>query len=131
MLLTGDARGDHVLAGLEAQGALAPGGTMHVDLLKLPHHGSIRNVDRDFFERITADHYVVSADGRHHNPDVGALELLTEVRGDAEYTLHFTNRVPDVAEFLERDQPRRRYRVVYRDDDAPSVRVELGEPLPD
>ena len=131
MLLTGDARGDHVLAGLEAQGALQPGGTMHVDLLKLPHHGSIRNVDRDFFERVTADHYVVSADGRHHNPDVETFELLTDVRGDAEYTLHLTNRVPAVSAFLEREGPRRRFHVVYRDEDAPSVRVELGEPLAD
>lgn len=110
---------------------LAPGGSMQIDVVKLPHHGSIRNVDRDFFERITADHYVFSADGKHHNPDVETLELLTEVRGGAAYTLHFTNHVPDVAEFLERDQPVRRYQVVVRDEADLSICVELGEPLAD
>jgi hypothetical protein len=106
---------------------------MKVDVLKLPHHGSIRNVDRDFLERIEADHYVVSADGKHHNPDLEMLELLTDVRGDAPYTLHLTNRVPHAAEFLEADRarPDRRYRVVYREGDAPSVKVELSDPLPD
>ncbi|HEU0078687.1 MAG TPA: hypothetical protein VFQ76_13630 [Longimicrobiaceae bacterium] len=131
MLLTGDARGDHVLLGLETRKYLEPGGTMKVDVLKLPHHGSERNVHPDFFRRVLADHYVVSADGEHGNPDVPTLQMLTEVRGDAEYTIYLTNRVPAVVEFLERDQPERSYRVVYREDGELSVRVELGDPLPD
>ena len=36
---------------------------MHVDVLKMPHHGSDRNMDRAFLERITADHYVFSGNG--------------------------------------------------------------------
>ncbi len=131
MLLTGDARGDHVLAGLEARGYLEPGGTIKVDVLKLPHHGSERNVEPEFFRRVVADHYVVSADGEHGNPDPPTLKMLTEVRGDDEYTIHLTNRVSWAVEFFDEDQPRRRYRVVYREDDQPSVRVELGDPLPD
>lgn len=131
MLLTGDARGDHVLAGLEARGYLEPGGTMKVDVLKLPHHGSERNVEPEFFRRVVADHYVVSADGEHGNPDVPTLEMITRVRGDAEYTIYLTNRVPAAVAFFDEDQPKRNYRVVYREDDQPSVRVELGDPLPD
>ena len=131
MLLTGEARGDYVLEQMEAQGLIEPEGRIHVDLLKLPHHGSIRNVDRDFFERITADHYVISADGEHHNPDTECLALLTDVRGDAEYTIHLTNPVPHAVAFFERDQPNRSYRVVYRAADRPSVVVDLGEPLAD
>ena len=50
-------------------GVLRTGGTMHVDLLKVPHHGSANNLDDDFFERITADHYVFSGDGEHGNPE--------------------------------------------------------------
>jgi hypothetical protein len=69
MLLTGDARGDKILKGLELVGVLRTGGTMHVDLLKVPHHGSANNLDDDFFERITADHYVFSGDGEHGNPE--------------------------------------------------------------
>ena len=49
ILLTGDARGDYVLEGLKAAGVLD--GTLHLDVLKVPHHGSNRDVEVDFFER--------------------------------------------------------------------------------
>lgn len=91
MLLTGDARGDYLIEGLKAEGLLAEGGTLHVDILKMPHHGSDRNVDPSFFTTITADHYVASADGTFGNPDRPTLEMLIERRGKAaEYTIHLT-----------------------------------------
>lgn len=82
MLLTGDARGDDVREGLRDAGLWREGQTFHVDLLKLPHHGSDRNVDTDFFRDVTADHYVVSGDGRHGNPEVATFEMLLTARTD-------------------------------------------------
>ena len=91
MLLTGDARGDYLIEGLKAEGLLADGGTLHVDILKMPHHGSDRNVDPSFFTTITADHYVASADGTFGNPDRTTLEMLIDQRGkQAQYTIHLT-----------------------------------------
>lgn len=90
MLLTGDARGDKILKGLEMAGVLAPGKKMHVDLLKVPHHGSSNNLDRDFFERITADHYVFSGNGEHGNPERESLEMLFDARGADPFELHLT-----------------------------------------
>ena len=90
MLLTGDARGDKVLAGLEQAGLIEEGGSLHVDLLKIPHHGSDHNVETDFFRRITADHYVVSGDGRHGNPEPAMFEMIFTARGDDPYHLHLT-----------------------------------------
>ena len=55
---------------------------MHVDVLKVPHHGSSNNLDDDFFERIIADHYVFSGDGEHGNPERETLEMLFKARGD-------------------------------------------------
>jgi hypothetical protein len=125
MLLTGDARGDFVRDGLRDAGLLK-NDKIHVDLLKVPHHGSARNVRRDFFEQVTADHYVISADGRFENPDVEMLKMLTEARGAAEYTIHLTNRVADVKTFFDTDLPKgRKYKVIYREDDKPSVNVAL------
>jgi beta-lactamase superfamily II metal-dependent hydrolase len=125
MLLTGDARGDFVRDGLRGAGLLKHD-KIHVDLLKVPHHGSVRNVRRDFFEQVTADHYVISADGRFDNPDVKMLKMLTEARGAAEYTIHLTNKVADVKRFFDKDRPKgRKYKVVYREDDKPSVSVAL------
>jgi beta-lactamase superfamily II metal-dependent hydrolase len=91
MLLTGDARGDHVMRGLQDAGVLT-GATAHFDVLKVPHHGSDRNVTVDFFRRLPADHYIVSGNGKHGNPEIETLRMLAEARGAAPYTVHFTYR---------------------------------------
>lgn len=93
MLLTGDGRGDHLLEGLDSQGFLRQG-RVDVDLFKIPHHGSSRNVETSTFETIVAEHYVISANGEHHNPDIEMLAMLAEGREKAEpnghYSVHFT-----------------------------------------
>jgi beta-lactamase superfamily II metal-dependent hydrolase len=131
MLLTGDARGDKTVNGLEASGLLKKGKALHVDLLKVPHHGSDRNVAKTFFERITATHYVISADGTHGNPDVPTLEWLVEARGQDVYTIHLTNKVAAAAKFLDAAKKKRKFKVVYRKASAKSVIIDLGEPLAD
>ena len=92
ILLTGDARGDRIIEGLQLAGLLQPGAssTMHVDVMKVPHHGSANNVDRTFFERITADHYVMSGNGEHGNPERETLQMLFDARGTAPFVVHFT-----------------------------------------
>lgn len=96
MLLTGDARGDKILEGLELVGLMKKRSKMHVDLLKVPHHGSANNLDNDFFERITADHYVFSGDGEHGNPERESLQMLLDARGDADYTVHLTYPIKNI-----------------------------------
>lgn len=96
MLLTGDARGDFILEGLELVGLLKKKGKMHVDLLKVPHHGSANNLEVDFFKRVTASHYVFSGDGEHGNPERESLEMLLTARGNAKYTIHLTYPVNEI-----------------------------------
>jgi beta-lactamase superfamily II metal-dependent hydrolase len=137
MLLTGDARGDYVLEALERAGLLEPGGTLHVDLLKLPHHGSHHNVDTDFFERITADHYVASGDGRHGNPELATLEMLVESRADGdEYTLWLTYAPEECIEKYPATKVRKlleKHDVDVRtpEEGALGVCVDLDDPLED
>ncbi|MET1110041.1 MAG: MBL fold metallo-hydrolase [Allosphingosinicella sp.] len=91
ILLTGDARGDYLLQGLKQEGQLDAAGKLHLDVFKLPHHGSDRNIDKDFFRDVTADHYVASADGTYINPDRPTLEMLIESRPKGDnYTIHLT-----------------------------------------
>ena len=52
----------------------------------------------NFFERITADHYVFSGDGEHGNPEREALEMLFAARGSAEFTVHLTYPVKEIDE---------------------------------
>lgn len=93
MLLTGDARGDDILAGLESAGFIDDKhkGTCHFDVLKMPHHGSDRNMTEDFLHRITANHYIFSANGEHDNPDKPTVEMLVRARSGNSFFLHFTN----------------------------------------
>jgi beta-lactamase superfamily II metal-dependent hydrolase len=130
MLLTGDARGDFLLDGLRSAGLLkkAP---FHVDIFKLPHHGSIRNVRLELFEQITADHYVVSANGKFGNPDLPTLKLLIEARGKDKYTIHLTNPVPKVMTFLKKAKTGKNFKISVRDPEALSVVVDLGDALED
>lgn len=75
ILFTGDGRGDFIIDGLEKAGLLKEG-KIHVNVFKVPHHGSVRNATEDFFDKITADTYIISADGRHHNPDFETLSWI-------------------------------------------------------
>lgn len=107
LLLTGDGRGDHLLKGLEQAGLLDQAGTMHVDVLKLAHHGSDRNVNRKFFTRVTADTYVASADGKDGNPDFATLEWIVETAHDAGRTITIvaTNETPSIEKLGEEYDP--------------------------
>jgi beta-lactamase superfamily II metal-dependent hydrolase len=98
MLLTGDARGDKVIEGLELAGLLKKDGksTIHVDIFKCPHHGSKRNNDPISFRRIKADHYVFSGNGQHGNPARETLEMLWGERGDEKYTVHLTYPIDEI-----------------------------------
>ena len=141
MLLTGDARGDDILAGLTSAGFIdnPKKGKVHFDVLKMPHHGSNRNMTLDFLKRITADHYVISANGEHTNPDADTVEWIAQARAGDSYLIHFTNEkmidpakknldvgkaVKDVlsAHKIERQ-------AVYRPDNALGLRVDLFDAL--
>lgn len=126
ILLTGDARGDKVLEGMELVRRLAPGGTLHVDVLKMPHHGSDRNLDPVFFQRLTADHYVFSGNGENGNPERATLQMLLDARGDATFTLHLTYPLADID--LERkkdwDKEQQRERAAARGNPRASVRED-------
>ncbi len=137
ILLTGDARGDDIIRDLESAGLKQPGEPFHVDVLKLPHHGSSRNVAPVFFEQVTANHYVVSSNGeKFSNPDIPTLQWLSDSRADAPYRLYLTYPLDqfdpafDRAGFeallaSERHQGRP-HEVIFPNEGAPSVRWVVG-----
>ncbi len=135
ILLTGDGRGDHTLAGLRSA-KLLEDGKLRLDVLKLPHHGSERNVAPDYFETVVAKHYVVSADGKFDNPDVGTLQMISAARRDDDFTIHLTYPtgefdVPRIGEKVEtffagERRAGRAYRVVARPPGELSVRVAVA-----
>lgn len=84
ILLTADARGDVIISALAQAGYTDDKGNAEVDVLVLPHGGSDRNVAVDFFRKVKARHYVMSADGSFKNPELRTFEMLFEARrGDS------------------------------------------------
>src|SRR5688572_19256388 len=70
LLLTGDAQQEFIIDGLKKTG-LMPNDSLHVDVLKVQHHGSENNLDVDFAAQVSADHYLFCGNGEHENPDLG------------------------------------------------------------
>jgi hypothetical protein len=137
MLLTGDARGDLILEAVDAAG-ISQHGMLHVDVLKLPHHGSDHNVDTDFFERISADHYIASGDGKHGNPEIATLQMIGDARSDNDFAIHLTYRSgPEDLEqkldaFLAAQQTAgRSFAVEFVADNALGLTIDLLDPLED
>ena len=125
-LLTGDARGDHLINGLEATGLLASGTNMHVDVLKLPHHGSKNNAEPSLFNRVRADHYVICADGiKHKHPSTETLEWMVASRDQNDrYTVHLTHAIPTAQATLEKLRIGRKFTVVVG---APLIEIALTD----
>ena len=142
MLLTGDARGDFIWDGLIEAGFLKDrDDRIHLDVIKMPHHGSSRNMRKDWLEHITADHYVISANGENDNPDAEVIEWIAEARGAEAYTIHITNRkLVNIAKkgveayvsakvdkaIADTAAVAVKRKIVFRDDNAASVMVHLG-----
>jgi len=102
VLLTGDGVSDAILEGLEHHDRLDSQGRLHVDVLKVQHHGAEANVTGEFVRRITADHYVFCGNGAHENPEeevvrAFALARLEGIGGegpvgpDRPFRFHFTS----------------------------------------
>jgi beta-lactamase superfamily II metal-dependent hydrolase len=128
-LLTGDARGDHILQGLVAANLLDGEGKLHVHVLKLQHHGSDRNVTKDFFRTVTADLYLVSADGKNGNPDFNTLKWLVDVAHEQgrRPVIVATNRTQSTDRLLaERPPAEFGYRLEVRPETADAIVVDVA-----
>jgi hypothetical protein len=126
MLLTGDARGDHIIEGLKTAGLFKDDG-VHFDLLKIPHHGSDHNVSTEFFRDVRADHYVFSGDGKHGNPELATIQMLLNARNGDAFTMYFTNKEKRLVDFFA-GVALGGAKVIYRDDGGiRGVTVDLGD----
>jgi beta-lactamase superfamily II metal-dependent hydrolase len=104
-LLTGDARCDEIQQGLIRAG-LSSDGRLHVNLLKVQHHGSRRNARREFFDDVTADKYVVSANGRDGNPDFQLLAWLVDAAYERKQRIElFVTNEPQAVSQLATERP--------------------------
>ncbi len=130
LLLTGDGRGDHLLQGIGQAGLLDSKGGFHVDVLKMPHHGSARNVTKEFLRAVTADHYVISANGMNDNPDLATLVWIVEAAKERQrrIILHATNMTPSLRNLFEQCAPGKYgYQVAIMDAGQHATELTLAE----
>jgi Metallo-beta-lactamase superfamily len=129
LLLTGDGRSDHLLQGLQEAGLLGGDGGLHVDVLKVAHHGSERNTTKRFFRTVTADTYVLSANGRDGNPDLATLIWIVEAAKEQGRVIELvlTNETPSIQKLrAEYEGDEYGYRTTVLMPEADSMVVELA-----
>jgi hypothetical protein len=129
VLLTGDGRGGHLLGNLKQAGLLDAGDKLHVNVFKLPHHGSVRNVSLEFLKKITADQYIISANGRDGNPDSDTLKWIVETGREQGRRIEIllTN-VTDASRELIKTHPKEQfgYQLTLMPPGASSLTVDLS-----
>ncbi|WP_432956135.1 ComEC/Rec2 family competence protein [Micromonospora haikouensis] len=125
VLISGDSRGSVITDGLRHAPQLTLDGTLKVNVLHVPHHGSGANSRPEFFERIRADAYVIStvATNKHGHPHPEVLEWIVDSRGkDEGYRLVFTNPPTEsVQDKLASLQRGRCFQIIKRAPSKPSV----------
>ena len=90
ILLAGDAFADDLLAGIQT---VSPGKQLHLDLFKLPHHGSKKNIHRSFIEAVDCDLWLFSTDGtRFKHPDAEAIARVIHFSSNEKPLLSFNVR---------------------------------------
>jgi beta-lactamase superfamily II metal-dependent hydrolase len=79
-LLTGDGHEREIVRGLKEAGRLDGQGRMHVDVLKVQHHGAAANIRPEFAQAVTADTYVFCGNGEHGNPEPEVVDVILDAR---------------------------------------------------
>lgn len=80
LVLTGDGHHAEILNGLKHIKKLKPNKGLHLNVLKVQHHGSEHNIDELFCRTITADHYVFCGNGIHQNPNDEVVQAIIDSR---------------------------------------------------
>jgi beta-lactamase superfamily II metal-dependent hydrolase len=101
---------------------------MHVDVLKVPHHGSDRNVTKTFFKTLTSDIYIISADGKYRNPDFSTLKWIIEAAQERKSAIEIfvTNDTPAVRKLIQDYPPEQSgYHIVVMDKNASALDIKF------
>jgi hypothetical protein len=129
ILLTGDGLGDDVTDMLSKSGLLDSHGRYHVNVMKVPHHGSERNASREFFNIVTADAYVISANGRDDNPSLATLQWIIESKRKKNkiIKIFLTNRTDKTDKILQKyDQNKFHYSFHFLKKGSHSLEIPLN-----
>jgi beta-lactamase superfamily II metal-dependent hydrolase len=97
VLLTGDATPTVLTGGLERLLAERNRSVLDVNAVKLPHHGSRRNVTHEVLDLLRSPAYLVSSDGSYfHHPDAEAIARVVTRGKGASLLFNYRTEVSDL-----------------------------------
>jgi hypothetical protein len=115
-LFTGDAVASVLTKGLERLATERGPGEVRFDLVKLPHHGSMANLDERLVELMVADRFLISTNGaRYRHPDPEAIELILKRSAVRHPELYFNYDSDTTRSWRDPDR-QKGYRAVYPSD---------------
>ena len=129
ILFTGDGLGDDAVDMMSERGLFNSEGEYHVDVMKVPHHGSERNASVEFFNTVTADTYVISANGRDDNPSLATLKWIIESKRKKNkiIKIFLTNRTDKTDKILQiYDQDKFNYQFHFLEKGSHSLEIQLN-----
>jgi hypothetical protein len=129
ILFTGDGLGNDAVNMLLERGMLDSEGKYHVDIMKVPHHGSERNASPEFFNSVTADNYVISANGRDDNPSYATLQWIIESKRkkNKKVNIFLTNRTDKTDKILRKYDPEKfEYCFIFLKEGSHSLEITLN-----
>ena len=114
-LLAGDAWADVLAESVEAMLG-DDGKRLTIDLFKIPHHGSVANLNERLLSLLRCKHYLISTSGaRFRHPHARAVELLLEQDNYPGHPrLHFNYLTQTTQAWAdEADQDARKYKAFH------------------
>lgn len=100
---------------------LEGGAKVHLDLLKVPHHGSQANVTTDLLGAVDCHSFLISTDGTKFNhPDPVAVARIVVSQAEP-VRLLFNYRQPRTQAWADRAEAGSRYHCVFPPEDGPLV----------
>lgn len=125
-LLTGDARSDSLIEGIDRLLQQRGLDTLKIDAFKVPHHGSKHNVSNDLMRRLECKHFLVSSSGRRfHHPDDDAIARI--LFNSNQPKLHFNYHSEDNEDWgREPWQDELGYDTAFPDKEKPGLLFDLN-----
>ncbi|WP_154100802.1 hypothetical protein [Pseudomonas putida] len=122
VLLAGDALASDLIGAFEKFTDRLP---ISFDAVKVPHHGSEKNVSKELMASISCDKWLISTDGnKHHHPDIAAVARIITCANEP--SIYFN--VPSIHNDLwgrKRWQAEFKYQAFYGDQ-TKGLTVEVG-----
>jgi beta-lactamase superfamily II metal-dependent hydrolase len=69
---------------------------LHIDAIKVSHHGSRHNINADFIKRVVCNNYLISTNGKKHHPDLETLAIISKYSSKPNTNIYINYEIEDI-----------------------------------